>query len=125
MDNKFNIGDAVFFYTMIDRIPGVITGLERVEECYLYTIRISSNYIATKVPEHRIETRTLFNPPKYKLGDTVSFEFKGEIHTGQIFVVDRYGTFEQAEEPSYDIRTPEFIMKHVRESLVIAPDCNN
>ena len=57
--------------------------------------------------------------PKYKVGDTVSFKFRDTVLTGQIYIVDKYGTFEQNEEPSYDIMvTEQFngLHKHYRES---------
>lgn len=59
--------------------------------------------------------------PKYKRDDVVSFKFRNEIKTGTICIVDSYGTFEQNEEPSYDIINEEenMLYKHVRESGVI------
>lgn len=60
--------------------------------------------------------------PKYKREDIVSFKFKDKVKTGTVYIVDSYGTFEQNEEPSYDIlvETENTLYKHVRESLVIA-----
>ena len=62
-------------------------------------------------------------PPKYKKGDIVKFDFnKGEEPLqGMIEIVDRYGTFDQNEEPSYDIYRFEnnTLYKHIRESLVV------
>ena len=59
--------------------------------------------------------------PKYKRDDVVSFKFRNEIKTGTICIVDSYGTFEQNEEPSYDIYSPleNCLFKHVRESSVL------
>lgn len=62
--------------------------------------------------------------PKYKKGDVVSFNFydgKPPLE-GMVQIVDRYGTFEQSDEPSYDIYRFEnnTLYKHVRESLVVA-----
>ena len=62
----------------------------------------------------------MIGSPKYKRGDRVSFTFKEEIKTGYVYIVDAYGTFEQDEEPSYDIMVDEenCLYKHFRESLV-------
>lgn len=60
--------------------------------------------------------------PKYKKGDVVKFEFFSDRDPleGMIEIVDRFGTFEQNEEPSYDVYRFEdnTLYKHVRESLV-------
>lgn len=66
--------------------------------------------------------------PKYKWEEQVSFKcnYKGTDETidGVIRIVDANGTFEQNEEPSYDIEAVydgEIILfKHIRESLVSA-----
>ena len=61
--------------------------------------------------------------PKYEKGDVVKFQFSSimdDTIEGMIEIVDRYGTFEQNEEPSYDIYRFEnnTLYKHVRESTV-------
>lgn len=60
--------------------------------------------------------------PKYKKGDVVRFKFfdDREPFEGMVEIVDAYGTFEQNEEPSYDIYKFDnnTLYKHVRESLV-------
>ena len=60
--------------------------------------------------------------PKYEKGDVVKFQFSEAMDTleGMVEIVDRYGTFEQNEEPSYDIYRFEnnTLYKHVRESMV-------
>ena len=62
--------------------------------------------------------------PKYKYGDVVRFNFdtgKGKIeHYGKIEIIDPYGTFEQSNEVSYDIRgfDEKALFKHVVESDV-------
>ncbi len=66
--------------------------------------------------------------PKFKREDRVTFTFtiNGEERTfdGVIYVVDANGTYEQTEEPSYDIEAlldgEVTLFKHVRESLVSA-----
>lgn len=60
--------------------------------------------------------------PKYRHGDVVSFKDRQDEKKGKIVIVDAYGTFEQNEEPSYDIlvEKPErCLYKHVAESCVI------
>ena len=69
--------------------------------------------------------------PKYKRGDNIVFGFigaEGKVQemVGAVYIVDAYGTFEQSEEPSYDIMVEDYmdsgepcLVKHVRESSVI------
>lgn len=61
--------------------------------------------------------------PKYKRGDKVRFsvEENEDILEGEIRIIDKYGTFEQNEEPSYDIYRLEnnTLYKHVRQSFII------
>lgn len=59
--------------------------------------------------------------PEYGLGDIITFKFDGNSKTGYVYVLDAYGTFEQDEEPSYDVMVEEenCLYKHVRESLII------
>lgn len=67
-----------------------------------------------------------FDPVKYEYGDWVKFKVKmsedteATEHIGQIAVIDKFGTFEQNEEPSYDIYVPEMncLFKHFRQSIV-------
>ena len=123
-DMKFQIGDPVFFYTMIDRIPGVIESSEINEKGNrVYVIRIGETMIAKNVAENCIEIRKILDAPKYERGDKVAFiAFEDEQYEGYIEIVDPYGTFEQAEEPSYDILVngnTGCLFKHIRESKVI------
>lgn len=64
----------------------------------------------------------MLGKPKYRYGETVTFTFKGENKLGYVYVVDAYGTFEQSEEPSYDImvenENEHCLYKHFRESVV-------
>ena len=65
--------------------------------------------------------------PRYTYGDSVRFAINvdGEKHIfeGTVEVVDAYGTFEQNEEPSYDIMADAHcapcLFKHVRESFIL------
>lgn len=70
------------------------------------------------------------NKPKYKENDKVKFKliYNNKEYTiiGEIYIIDKYGTFEQNEEPSYDIYVDNFIntnkpclVKHIRESAII------
>ena len=58
--------------------------------------------------------------PKYKHGDIVMFNYDGREKIGHIYIVDAYGTFEQDEEPSYDVMVEKenCLYKHCRESLI-------
>ena len=64
-------------------------------------------------------------PPIYHTEDVVSFRFHEddpeEVLEGLILVVDKNGTIEQDEEPSYDIFRFEnrILYKHIRQSLVL------
>lgn len=79
--------------------------------------------------------------PKYTYGDVVSFNITDvdgvkTTKTGEILIVDRYGTWENDSEPSYDIMvkdTKHFVAgidgpeqtvgdclyKHISESLIL------
>lgn len=73
----------------------------------------------------------MIGKPKYDYEDIVTFELFDENDkkyqiTGEVYVVDAYGTFEQNEEPSYDIMVEHSHMdgtpclyKHVRESWIV------
>lgn len=67
--------------------------------------------------------------PRFKDGDKVGFYLKPHKMNEEVFfvgtveIIDRYGTFEQDEEPSYDIMVENWLdsgermfVKHVRES---------
>lgn len=59
--------------------------------------------------------------PIYRNGNLVRFLYANTEKIGRICIVDSYGTFEQSEEPSYDIFVEEdnCIHKHIRESEII------
>lgn len=71
--------------------------------------------------------RKNFPKAEYTRGDIVTFTFEHEQVTGEIYIVDRYGTFEQNEEPSYDIlveNSPHCdggccLYKHIRQSKIV------
>lgn len=70
------------------------------------------------------------NKSKYNYKDKVKFNllYNNKEYTiiGEIYIIDKYGTFEQNEEPSYDIYVDNFtntnkpcLVKHIRESDII------
>lgn len=64
--------------------------------------------------------------PDFNRGDIVEFAWSSEIKVGEVYIVDEDGTFEQWEEPSYDIMVPdEGLYKHIRESCVRMPAEND
>lgn len=69
----------------------------------------------------------MIGKPRYKNGDIVTFYIVDTVgvnkvitKTGYIYIVDPYGTFEQNDEPSYDIMVEQdnCLYKHIRESFV-------
>lgn len=64
--------------------------------------------------------------PKFKIGDTVAFKFDGGVKVGVIWVVDKYGTFEDPSDVSYDImvESENTLYKHFTESLILGKTNN-
>lgn len=68
----------------------------------------------------------MIGKPKFKREELVSFvvsiDGKETRLNGAIYIVDAFGTFEQNEEPSYDIESlydgEVTLFKHIRESHV-------
>ena len=62
---------------------------------------------------------------KFKRNDLVVFKIGDDEKCGMIQIVDAYGTFEQEDEPSYDICVEEenCIYKHIRETAIIRKAC--
>lgn len=61
----------------------------------------------------------MLGKPKYNYKDIVRFKYKDTELTGQVYIIDKYGTFEQNEETSYDVMVEgQFrgLHKHIRES---------
>ena len=63
--------------------------------------------------------------PKFKLGEKVKFALDNEIYYGNIYIIDKYGTFEDPSDVSYDImvdnwgpKKEECLFKHITEKLV-------
>ena len=65
----------------------------------------------------------MLGKPKYKLGDKVCFKIEDDIYWGEICIIDKYGTFENDSDVSYDIMYEKegvkYLFKHVTESLII------
>ena len=63
----------------------------------------------------------ILGSPKYQYEDIVQFTNYDTVKKGKIAIIDAYGTFEQNEEPSYDIYVEEenCLYKHVRESWIV------
>ena len=62
----------------------------------------------------------MIGKPVYTYGENVVFYVGDLLKTGEIFIVDSYGTFEQNKEPSYDVFVLDdnCLYKHIRESLL-------
>ena len=63
--------------------------------------------------------------PKYKVGDKVQFELNDRTYTGEVYIVDKYGTFFENDDVSYDVMVEEFgenktpcLVKHLTERFV-------
>ena len=60
--------------------------------------------------------------PKFKVGDKVTFSLSDEKVSGEVAIVDAYGTWLIPDEPSYDIFKGDgderVLVKHVRESVI-------
>jgi len=74
-------------------------------------------------------TKGTIGKPLFKQEDTVGFYIKlygadKEIfYKGKVYIVNKYGTFEQNSEPSYDIMVEDFnnngepcLVRHIAES---------
>ena len=62
--------------------------------------------------------------PKFKIGDLISFDWgKNERKTGHVYIIDKYGTFEDPSDVSYDIFVKEdnCLYKHIREDFCHTP----
>ena len=58
---------------------------------------------------------------KYNYQEKVEFKWNEGTKVGYIEIIDRFGTFEQSYEPSYDIMSYEdaCLYKHVPQSLIV------
>jgi hypothetical protein len=62
--------------------------------------------------------------PKFNYEDKVKFKLAGqdEYIYGTIYIIDKYGTFFDNSDVSYDIMTEDCLYKHINERLVEAVD---
>lgn len=70
----------------------------------------------------------MIGKPKYNINDEVEFDIqiedKNYVLIGKIFIIDKYGTFEQNDDVSYDIMVDHLplhdnepcLFKHIIES---------
>lgn len=60
--------------------------------------------------------------PKYNLNNLVKFEIDGEIKEGIVYIIDKYGTFEDDSDVSYDIlvknENEHCLYKHINEKYL-------
>lgn len=73
----------------------------------------------------------MIGKPKYKYGDKVKFSLNEEILEGTVYIIDKYGTWEDSSDVSYDILVEtnkyitkenpkgECLYKHIKETLII------
>lgn len=59
--------------------------------------------------------------PKYNIGDAVSFVIDNKTINGEVAIIDKYGTFEDDSDVSYDIYSKEenILYKHINEKNII------
>ena len=59
--------------------------------------------------------------PKYNYGDVVEFHCDDKIKIGVIAIIDKYGTFFDNSDVSYDIlnKDEHMLYKHFREDYII------
>ena len=73
----------------------------------------------------------MIGKPKYKYEDKVKFSLNDKIYEGTIYIIDKYGTWEDSSDVSYDILVEEpkyasdinpkgeCLYKHIKETLII------
>ena len=61
----------------------------------------------------------MLGKPKFKVGDIVTFSFGEDTIKGAVYIVDRYGTYKDKSDVSYDIMTDDCLYKHVNEKHII------
>lgn len=63
----------------------------------------------------------MLGKPKYKVGDLVKIKIQDKTYEGNIYIIDKFGTFEDPSDVSYDIyvyKPEEILIKHIREDYV-------
>ena len=61
----------------------------------------------------------MIGKPKYKVGDFVSFVLEDKVINGSVYIVDKFGTFEDDSDVGYDIMTEDCLYKHINERLIL------
>lgn len=63
----------------------------------------------------------MIGQPKYKLEQVVKFSLNDEVKEGTISIIDKYGTFFDGSDVSYDIlvEAENCLYKHIRENSII------
>lgn len=62
--------------------------------------------------------------PKYKLEDKVKFTIDNITYEGKVYIIDKYGTWDNPVDVSYDIMVDNYndsgpcLFKHITEKLV-------
>jgi len=61
--------------------------------------------------------------PKFKYKEKVKFQWQEDVKEGTVYIIDKYGTFDDPSDVSYDIMSimddgRECLYKHVTEKLV-------
>ena len=66
----------------------------------------------------------MLGKPKYDYDDAVKFVIDGKIKHGYVCIIDKYGTFFDDSDVSYDImvESENILYKHIREDAVEADD---
>lgn len=58
--------------------------------------------------------------PKFEYNQKVQFNFNNAVKEGYIYIIDKYGTFEDNSDVSYDImvESENCLYKHINERFV-------
>lgn len=64
----------------------------------------------------------MIGKPKFKVGDVVRFKCQDKVKVGTIEIVDRWGTFDNPTDVSYDImvESENMFYKHFTEQDIIS-----
>lgn len=64
----------------------------------------------------------MLGKPKFTIDDVVRFRIADRTVIGTIFVVDKYGSWEDASDVSYDIMvtSENTLYKHIPECLILS-----
>lgn len=66
----------------------------------------------------------MLGKPKFNYGDKVQFTLSdGTTYKGSVYIIDRFGTFEDNTDVSYDIMVDDYngkqcLFKHISERIV-------